>query len=78
MCERNGNDSLGCARRAIEGAKLATQITRLTLLGCSLITRRRLTTLVRVQMRASARAIAIGGDGLLVNMVHYELSALVN
>jgi hypothetical protein len=54
---------------------LAAQVTNLARLGLAGIADRHLTALVRVKVSASASAVAIAGDRLLVDVVH-EWAAL--
>jgi hypothetical protein len=51
-------------------AELSTQITGLARLGLAGIADGDLTALVRIQVSASAGAVAVGGDRLLVDVVH--------
>lgn len=53
---------------------LATQIACLAGLGLRSITARLLTTLVRVEVSAGASAVAIGGNCLLMDVVHFKQS----
>jgi hypothetical protein len=58
-----------------EVAVLSTQVTRLARVGLAGVANGDFATLVRVQVSASAGAVAVGRDGLLVNVVHERTSS---
>ena len=60
---------LGCELCSSDLAVLSRQVTSLTCLGLGGIACGYLAAVVRVQVGASARAVAIGGDGLGVDVV---------
>lgn len=68
-----------CAKGVLRDiAVLAAQISDLTSLGFRCIARRGFTALVGVQMRERTGAVAIGGDGSNMQMVHYCKGELIH